>query len=108
MSRKNNFTNFHDIILDQFKDKEILSGEEVRRLHTWCMTEYCTESEFSDFDRILLNDIKIINGELRKQNLRIIRGLDEDTGENFYILVNRCHTTGECWERLNVWNENLN
>ena len=62
------------------------------------MTEDDTESEWRDFARILLNDIKIINEELHKQKLKIIRGLDEDNGENYYILVNRCHTAESCWE----------
>ena len=53
------------------------------------LTEYYGDSE----DRILFKDIHIINEEIRKHKLNIIMGLDEDTGQTYYMLINHCYTS---------------
>ena len=108
MAHKSSFTESHNEILDDFKERENLSAEEVRKIHTKTMREKYTESEWNESDRILLNDIKIINREIRKYNLKIIRGLDEDDGRNYYMMVNRCDNSESYWETLNASKKSFN
>ena len=57
MAHKTFFNESHNKILDNFKERENLSAEEVHKIHTKTMREKYMESEWNESDQILLNDI---------------------------------------------------
>ena len=69
MAQKSDFTDFHDSILNEFKEKKNLSAAEVRRLHTSMMELFYGVAQ--TVDRLLLDDIRIINEEIRKGGIQL-------------------------------------
>ena len=47
-------------------------------------------------NQILKKDIKNINKEIRKNKLKIIRGLERENGKNCYMLDNYCENLESC------------
>ena len=47
-------------------------------------------------NQILKKDIKNINKEIRKDNLKIIRGLERENGKNCHMLDNYCENLESC------------
>ena len=47
-------------------------------------------------NQILKKDIKNINKEIRKDKLKIIRGLERENGKNCYMLDNYCENLESC------------
>ena len=84
------FTNSHKKILYQFKEKEVIYQKKIRQLHSSLIFGgNHPDIGLTTRDFLLFRDIKIINKEIRQDNVKIISGLDEESGETCYMLVNR-------------------
>ena len=105
MESNSNFNGFRASILKELKEKEILSAAKVREIHRQMTVDYPVGDRPGD--NLLLMEMKILNKEILRDNLRIITGLDEDSGQSYYMLINRSTTSQECWKTLNVWNKNF-
>ena len=98
MAGEQSYQRYHDDILDKFEEEEVLFDPQFRKMYSETLNKHKIYHHDTDPDTYLLQDIKIINEKLKKNNKKIRKGMDEDTGETCYILVNHynCRNINSC------------
>ena len=85
----------HLLLYQSFIERDgMISNNDVRKLH----------NKYND-GNTLLESIETINKHIKDDDLKIVRTRDEDTGQDFYLLSNRCKTAQDCWEKFCTPNE---
>ena len=100
MTGGDKYQSYHDDLLEMFEEEGLIFNCEFRKKYSNTLKKHNLGHHNSDTS--LLKDVKIINEQIKKDNLKIIRGMDEDTGNTCYMLVNRTTTPMSCWESLDV------
>jgi len=80
----------HRIFLQGLMCKGVLNKEEVNTLHEKALTmcKIDIPEKKVERQRLLAANIQTINNQLEPVGLVIRKGVDEDTGDNFFMLVN--------------------
>ena len=104
MTGGDKYQSYHDDLLEMFEEEGLIFNCEFRKNYSNTLKKHNLGHHNSDTS--LLKDVKIINEQIKKDNLKIIRGMDEDTGNTCYMLVNRTTTPMSCWESLDIEGEN--
>ena len=90
MPGKEKYQDEHRIFLQGMMCKGILKEKDVYALHNKSlkMCGISIPETKEDKNSLLTKNIQTINTELRKVGLLIKKGLDEDSGKSFFLLVN--------------------
>lgn len=90
MPSKDKYQDEHRIFVQGLMCKGILDEKEVHSLHKKAL-RLCNipiPETKSEKNRLLVENIQIINNELKKVGLLIKKGQDEDSGKSFFLLAN--------------------
>jgi len=84
------FEDEHRFFVQGIMCKGVLNSKEVNQLHEKALKQCGIElpEKRRDLQDLLLTNIKTINEELETVGLTIRKGVDEDTGESYFMLIN--------------------